>query len=84
MRQRLIKRLEEARASPQEVQALVERMKNGTFSAEDRQRVLEVLRAEQEVLALLAAWTPPAARATQHKAKRKRQMAKMSRRRNRR
>jgi len=81
-RQRLIKRLEEARLSPYEAQGLVERMRRGALSDEDRQQVLEVLQAEQEVLEVLDAWRPPAASATQRKAKRKRQMAKRSRRRN--
>ena len=80
LRQRLIKRLEEVRLSPQEAQGLVKRMRSGALSDADRQRVLEVLQAEQEVLECLAAWTPPAASATQRKAKRKRHMAKMSRR----
>lgn len=82
LRQRLIKRLEEVRLSSQEAQGLVRRMRSGALSDADRQRVLEVLQAEQEVLEFLDAWIPPAASATQRKAKRKRQMAKRSRRRN--
>lgn len=84
MRQRLIKRLEEVHLSREEAQGLVERMKSGTFSEADRLRVLEVLEAEQEVLELLEAWQPPSAHTTPRKAKRKRQMVKVSRRRNRR
>jgi hypothetical protein len=85
MRQRLIKRLEEIKPSPGEAKALVDRMKNGTFSELDRQRVMEMLEAEQEVLECLAAWHPPAPPSPRHRtAKRKRQMVKGSRRHNRR
>ena len=84
MRQRLLKRLEEVKLSWTEARGLVDRMKNGAFSEVDRQRVLEVLAAEQEVFERLEAWRPPVAHTTQRQAKRKRQRMKDSRRRNRR
>jgi hypothetical protein len=83
-RQRLLKRLEEVNLWQEEAQGLVERMNNGTFSEADRQRTLEVLRAEQEALPLLEAWRSPTPNATQRAAKRKRQMVKAARHRNRR
>jgi hypothetical protein len=65
MSQQLIKRLEVLRPSAAEAQALVERMKQGTASAEDRQRLLDILEAEQAALEFLAPWAasrPPSPR----------------------
>jgi hypothetical protein len=41
----------------------VERMKQGTASAEDRQRLLALLEAEQAALEFLASWAPSPPRA---------------------
>jgi hypothetical protein len=79
----LVLGVKEVKLSPEEVEALVDRMKSGVFSAADRQRVIEVLRAEQEILKLLEASMRPWLSETRRRAKRKRQMAKVSRRRNR-
>jgi hypothetical protein len=62
MRQQLIKRLEALRPRAAEAQALVERMKQGTSSAEERQCLMDILEAEQAALEFLASWaasTPP-------------------------
>jgi hypothetical protein len=61
MSQQLIKRLEALRPSAAEAQALVERMKQGTASAEDRQRLLDILEAEHAALEFLTSWatSPP-------------------------
>jgi hypothetical protein len=55
----LVKHLEAVKPGPGEAEALVERVKDGTFSASDRQRLLEILEAEEAVLQFLASWHPP-------------------------
>jgi hypothetical protein len=83
--QQLIKRLEEVRAGPGEAHALVDRMKHGTFSESDWQRLMEILEAEEVALEFLASWNPPTLPSQgQRRAKRKKQMVTPSRRGNRR
>jgi hypothetical protein len=80
MRQQLIKRLEALRPSAAEAQALVERLKQGTASAGDRQRLMAILEAEQaalEFLASLVSSTPPIPR--QRPTQPKKQKVKQSR-----
>jgi hypothetical protein len=85
MIQQLIKRLEEVRPGPGEAKALVDRMKHGIFSESDRQRLMEILEAEEAALEFLALWNPPNLPSQGHRrVKRKKQMVKQSRRRNRR
>lgn len=85
MIQQLIKRLEEVRPGPGEANALVDRVKKGTLSESDRQRLLEILEAEEAALEFLASWNPPNLPSQGHRrAKRKKQMVKQSRRCNRR
>jgi hypothetical protein len=55
----LIKHLEAVKPGPREAQVLVDRMKNGPPSASDRQRLLEILEAEEAALKFLASWPPP-------------------------
>jgi hypothetical protein len=84
LKEQLLKRCEEVKPRPGEATTVVERMKNGTFSEADRQRLLEMLEAEQEMLEMLEACpSSPAKRARHGQAKRRRQVAKASRRRNR-
>lgn len=54
----IIKHLEAVKPGPGEANALVERMKHGPPSAADRQRLLEILAAEEVALKFLATWTP--------------------------
>jgi hypothetical protein len=83
MIQQLIKHLEEVRPSPGEAKALVERMQKGTSSASDRQRLMEMLEAEEDALTCLASWRPPTPRSQKpRRDQRKKQMVKLSRRRN--
>lgn len=84
MKRRVLKRLEEVNLSPEEGEALLERVETDTLSADDRQHVLEVLRAERDVLTLLEQPQAAPRRRAERQAKRKRQLAKASRRRNRR
>jgi hypothetical protein len=83
MIQQLIKRLEEVRPSPGEAKVLVERMQKGTSSESDRQRLMEILEAEEDALECLASWNPPTPPSQRpRRAQRKKQMGKLSRRRN--
>ena len=85
LKEQLLKRFEAVKPRPGEAAALVERMKNGTFSEADRQRLLEILDAEQEMLEILATCPSSLGKRARHgQAKRRRQLAKVSRRRNRR
>ena len=77
MIQQLIQRLEEVRLAPGEAKALVERMQHGTLSESDRQRLREILEAEEAALEFLASWNPPSlARQGYRRTKRKKQMGK--------
>jgi hypothetical protein len=53
--QDLSKHMDEVKRRPGEAAALVERLKHGGASEADRQRLLERLKAEEAVLAFLAA-----------------------------
>ena len=81
----LIKHLEAVKPGPGESNALVERLKNGSFSASDRQRLLEILEAEEVALKFLASWHPPNLPSHgQHRKKRTKPRGKRSRRHHRR
>ena len=83
MKQRLLKRLQEVTLSAEDGQALLERLGSGALQAADRYQLVQVIRAPQACQELLAGSATPTATAPQRKAKRKRQMAKASRRRHR-
>lgn len=81
----LIKRLEAVKPGPGEAKALVNRMKNGISSESDRQRLLEILEAEEAALEFLASWNPPRLPSQGHRrAKRNKQRVKRLRHRHRR
>lgn len=88
-RLKLLKRLQDVQLRPDDAQALMQRVETNTCSAADRDLLAQVIRATTQVSAqLLAPSPPPAPRvsarpAPQRKAKRKRQVAKAARRRNR-
>ena len=84
MKQRLLKRLQKANLSSDDGHALLERLESGALKAEDRHQLVQVIRATQACQELLEVSSLPAAPETQRKAKRKRQLAKASRRRHRR
>jgi hypothetical protein len=84
IRRLLMKRLQEVNLSLEDGQALLERLERGVLSADDRHLVAQVVRATHASQTLLDASRPPASTPPQRKAKRKRQAAKASRRRNRR
>lgn len=85
----LLKRLQDVNLRPEEAQALMQRVETNTCSAEDRDLLAQVIRTTTQVAAQLLDPSPqPAPRvpegpSPQRKAKRKRQLAKASRRRNR-
>jgi hypothetical protein len=88
-RLKLLKRLQDVPLRPEESQALMQRVDTNTCSAEDRDLLAQVIRATTQVAAqLLDPSPPPDPRVSerpspQRKAKRKRQVAKASRRHNR-
>jgi len=85
----LLKRLQDVPLRPEESQALMQRVDTNTCSAEDRDLFAQVIRATTQVAAqLLDPSPPPDPRVSerpspQRQAKRTRQLAKASRRRNR-
>jgi hypothetical protein len=82
--EQLIKHLEAIKPGPGEAKALVKRMKNGTSSESDRQRLMEILQAEEAALEFLASWNSPSLPSQGHRrAKRKQQTVKRLRRRHR-
>ena len=82
---KLLKRLQEVNLSPGEAQVLMQRVETNTCSAEDRDRLAQVIRATTQVSDQLLAPSPLPEQATpERKVKRKRQLAKAARRRNRR
>lgn len=89
-RLKLLQRLQEVHLSPDEAQGLLQRVETNTYSAEDRDRLAQVIRATTQVSDQLLASSPMPEQAAhgrpapERKAKRKRQLAKASRRRNRR
>ena len=88
-RLKVLKRLQDVQLRPEEAPALLQRVETNTCSAEDRDLLAQVIRVTTQVSAQLLDVSPqPAPRVSerpspQHKAKRKRQLAKASRRRNR-
>jgi hypothetical protein len=88
-RLKLLKHLQDVPLRPEESQTLMQRVDTNTCSAEDRDLLAQVIRATTQVTAqLLDPSPPPDPRVSerpspQRKAKRKRQLAKASRRRNR-
>lgn len=86
----LLKRLQDVKLSPEEAEGLLERVENNDASAEDRDRLAQVIRTTTHVSAeLLRAstwWEEGGGKrpAPARHAKRKRQLAKAARRRNRR
>jgi hypothetical protein len=88
-RLKLLKHLQDVPLRPEESQALMQRVATNTCSAEDRDLLAQVIRATTQVAAqLLDPSPPPDPRVSerpspQRKAKRKRQLAKASRHRNR-
>ena len=89
-RLKLLKHLQDVKLRPEEAQVLMQRLETDTCSAEDRDRLAQVIRATTQVSAQLLSPSPLAeprvlARpAPARNAKRKRQVAQASRRRNRR
>ena len=84
LRHLLMKRLQEVKLSPEEGLARVQRLEHDTCSAADRHLLAQVVRATHASQALLADASAPARITPQRTAKRKRQLAKASRRRKRR
>ena len=88
-RLKLLQHLQDVPLRPEESQTLMQRVDTNTCSAEDRDLLAQVIRATTQVAAqLLDPSPPPDPRVSerpspQRKAKRKRQLAKASRRRNR-
>ena len=88
-RLKLLQHLQDVPLRPEESQTLMQRVDTNTCSAEDRDLLAQVIRATTQVTAqLLDPSPPPDPRVSerpspQRKAKRKRQLAKASRRRNR-
>ena len=81
----LIKRLEEVRPAPGEAKDLVERMKHGSSSETDRQRLLEILEAEEGLLSFWRGGIPRSLPSQGHRrAKRDKQRVKRLGRRHRR
>ena len=82
-RLKLLRRLQEVKLSPDEAWALLERVQTNTSSAEDRAQLAHLIRVTTAVTAQLRA-APAAQRlAPARQAKRKRQLAKAARRRQR-
>ena len=89
-RLKLLRRLQEVKLSPDEAWALLERVKTNTSSTDDREQLAHLIRVTLEVTDHLradpAVQTPPVSErlSPKHKAIRKRQVAKATRRRHRR
>ena len=85
-RLKLLQRLQEVNLSPEEAQGLLQRVETNTCSAEDRDRLAQVIRTTTQVSDQLLAPSPLPEQAShgrpspERKAKRKRQLAKASRR----
>ena len=84
IRRHLIKRLQEVNLSLEDSQTLLECLEQGAVSADDRYVLAKVVRATHTAQELLNESIPSARTPPQPQAKRKRQLAKASRRRNRR
>jgi|SRR6266849_667410 hypothetical protein len=83
-RLKLLKRLQEVQLSPEAGLALMQRVEINSCSAEDREILIQVIRTTQATQELVEASPLPAQSAPERKAKRKRQLMKAARRRNRR
>jgi hypothetical protein len=89
-RLKLLKRLQEVDLSPEEAWALVDRVQTSTGSAEDHERLARLIRATTAVTDQLRAeplppeLSPPRRLSPARRVKRKRQLAKTARRRQRR
>jgi hypothetical protein len=89
-RRKLLRRLQEVNLSPDEAWALLDRVTTHTSSAEDRERLAHLIRVTTAVADQIRAepdgQTPPVSQRLlpKQKAKRKRQVAKAARRRQRR
>ena len=83
-RLKLLKRLQEVHLSPEAGLALIQRVESDSESAEDRDLLIQVIRATQAAQQLVEASPLPGQPAPVRKAKRKRQWTKAARRRNRR
>jgi len=85
-RLKLLQRLQEVNLSPEEAQGLLQRVETNTGSAEDRDRLAQVIRTTTQVSDQLLAPSPLPEQAShgrpapERKAKRTRQLAKASRR----
>jgi hypothetical protein len=88
-RRQLLRRLQEVDLSPDEAWALLDRVQTHTSSVEDRERLAHLIRVTtgvtEQLQAELAEAEPPAPQrlSPERKAKRKRQLAKAARRRQR-
>ena len=82
-RLKLLRRLQEVKLSPDEAWALLDRVQTNTSSAEDREQLADLIRVTTAVTEQL--WAPPAPQrlSPARQAKRKRQLAKAARRRQR-
>ena len=87
---KLLQRLQAVNLSPEEAQVLIQRVETNTCSTEDRDRLAQVIRATTQVSDQLLAPSPLPEQAShglpspERTAKRKRQLVKAARRRNRR
>lgn len=85
----LLRRLQEVDLSPQQAWALLERVKTNTSSAEERERLAHLIRAtadvSEQIRAVPEVHPPPASKrpSARCKTKRKRQLTKAARRRQR-
>ncbi len=83
MKRRLLHYLQEVTLSPEDGEALLERLQNDILSEADRRVAVQLLRATQACQELLEQPLPAPRTSAPRHAKRKRQVAKASRRRNR-
>ena len=83
-RLKLRKRLQDVQMGPEAGLALMQRVETNSCSAEDRESVIQVIRATQASQELFEAVPLPALPAPARKAKRKRPLMKAARRRHRR
>ena len=83
-RLKLLKRLQAVNLSPEAGRALIQRVETNSCSAEDRDILIKVIRATQASQQCVEASPLPAQPSPERKAKRKRQLTKAARRRNRR
>jgi hypothetical protein len=82
-RLKLLRRLQEVKLSPDEAGALLDRVQTNTSSAEDRAQLAHLIRVTTAVTEQLRAAPAPQRLSPARQAKRKRQLAKAARRRQR-